>query len=440
MRLPIVQFPRIVAENLAYFASVFQTAEQRKHFCEYVTGLIAGDKATIRAINNLFLNKNDQSSLNKFMSQAEWAEDELNYRRVQFEKQRLQRRPVSATAGRLIIDDTMAHHTACSMEGLAYLRDHSLGHNVWAHNVVTSCYVNRSDQFPVDLRLYYQFNRKYEQQILDKIGVKLQGEPNLANYRQYLASLVSYHYRQQLYRSKTVLAAELVDQAVNWELPFSLVLFDSWFLRWPLIEAIARHHKDWIGACPKDRLVLAQGRWLQLQDYIQTIPASTYRPYKIDQHLYWAFSKVLPMKNLNRQRVRIVASYEDEIKLTRLPDFYTTNRKDWQPKRILTTYLDRWPTETFNEDAKGNLGFEDYQLRQMRAIKRHWYLSFVAYSLLGDQGPPGHSRWAVRGRFQSTGQRCQAVVDELLGDLVHWIARQIEAGLTPDKIIQLLLA
>jgi hypothetical protein len=440
MRLPIVQFPRIVAENLAYFAPVFQTAEQRKHFCEYVTGLIAGDKATIRAINALFLNKNDQSALNKFMSQAEWPEDELNYRRVQFEKLRLHRRPVSATAGRLIIDDTLAHHTACSIEGLAYLWDHRLGHNVWAHDVVTSYYVNRSDQFPVDLRLYYQFNRKYEQQVLDRIGAEIQATPTLANYRQYLASLVSHHYRQQLYRSKTTLAAELVDQAVAWELPFSVVLFDSWFLRWPLVQALDRQHKDWIGACPKDRLVLAKGRWVQLQEYIQTIPVSAYRPCKIGSHLYWAFTKVLPMKNLNRQRVRIVASYENEVKPTQLPNFYAANRIDWQLKRILTTYLDRWPTETFNEDSKANLGFEDYQLRQLRAIKRHWYLSFVAYSLLGDQGPPGHSRWAVRGRFQSTGQRCQAVVDELLADLVHWIAGQIEAGLTPDKISHLLLA
>jgi hypothetical protein len=86
------------------------------------------------------------------------------------------------------------------------------------------------------------------------------------------------------------------------------------------------------------------------------------------------------------------------------------------------------------------LGFEAYQLRHLRAIKRHWYLSFVAYSLLGDQAPPGRSRWAVRGRFQSTGQRCQAVVDELLEDLVHWIARQVDAGLTPDTILQTLLA
>jgi hypothetical protein len=440
VRLPIVQYPRIVAENLSYFASVFETAEQRKHFCEYVTGLIAGDKATIAAINALFLNKNDQSALNKFVTQAKWVEEELNQRRVRFELERLYRRPVSASAGRLILDDTLAHHTQCSMEGLAYLRDHTVGHNVWAHNVVTSYYVNRGDQFPVDFRLYHQFNRKYESQVLNTVRQQLQEKPDLANYRQYLATLISYHYRQRLYRPKTALGAELLDQALDWGLPFDLVLFDSWFLRRPLIEAITNCQKDWIGACPKDRLVLANNRWLQLQDYIQTIPAQAYHPYKIGERLYWAFTKVLPMKNLSRQRVRVVASYQDQLKLSHTPHFYATNRKDWEPKRVLTSYLDRWPTETFNEDAKGNLGFEDYQLRHLRAIRRHWYLSFVAYSLLSDQGPPGRSRWAVRGQFQSTGQRCQAVVDELLGYLVHWIVQQTQAGLSSEYILQTLLA
>jgi hypothetical protein len=326
------------------------------------------------------------------------------------------------------------------MEGLAYLRDHSVGHNVWAHNIVTSYYVNRSDQFPIDFRLYHQFNRKYEKQVLHQVQERLQATPNLDNYRQYLATLLSQHYRQQLYQSKTRLGIDLFRQAICWQVPFSVVLFDSWFLRWPLIEAIEATDKDWIGACPKDRLVLHKQRWTQLQHYLETIPAEAYRPFKLGDRFYWVFSKVLPMKNLKRQRVRIVASYENQLDLNKLPRFYATNRKDWEAKRILTTYLDRWPTETFNEDAKGNLGFEDYQLRQLRAIKRHWYLSFVAYSLLGDQGPPGRSRWAVRGQFHSTGQRCQAVVDELLGYLVHWIVQKSQAGLTPDNILHLLLA
>ena len=432
MRVPIVEYPQIVRQNLPQFEQVFANKNQVKHFCEYITGLIAGDKATIKAINDLFLSKNDQSALNKFLTQAPWDEAELNRYRVLYELERLQRRPISETAGRLIIDDTLAHHTKCSMAGLAYLRDHTIGRNVWAHNVITSYYVNRSDQFPVDFRLYLQFNRKYEDAQLQQQAAKLQSEGDLNAYRQYLVTLLSYHFRQQAYCPKAELAAELVQQAVQWELPFRVVLFDSWFLRWTLISVLERLQLDWVGGCPKNRNVLVQGRWCQLQDYIRTIPAEAYRPYRIGNHLFWAFTKVLAMKNLQRQKVRIVATYEDQVQLSKTPDFYATNRKDWEPKRILTTYLDRWPTETFNEDAKGNLGFEAYQLQNLQGIRRHWYLSFVAYSLLGDQGHPGRSRWAVRGQFQSTGQRCQAVVDELLGYLVHWIAQHLRQGETPD--------
>ena len=38
--LPIVRFPQIIEEQAAWFDPVFATAEQRKHFREYITGLI----------------------------------------------------------------------------------------------------------------------------------------------------------------------------------------------------------------------------------------------------------------------------------------------------------------------------------------------------------------------------------------------------------------
>jgi hypothetical protein len=441
MRLPIVSYPEIIVKNIEKFAAVFETPEQLKHFCEYVTGLIAGDKATVKAINDLYLNKNDQSSLNKFLTQAKWDEDELNHKRVTYELERMQRRPVSSKAGRLILDDTMAHHTQCSIPGLAYLFDHTAGHRVWAHNLVTSYYVNRSDQFPVDFRLYLQFKKDYETKQLVKIGRQWAQDPKDKSLCQsYLSQLISYHYRQQAYHPKAELGATLVKQAIQLNLPFDVVLFDSWYLRWNLISPLTDMKKDWIGGCPKNRKVMVNGRWCQLQAYIKTIPASAYRPYRIGKHLYWAFTKVVAMQALKKQRVRIVATYEDTVDLQKLPTFYACNRKDWEPKRILTTYGDRWPTETFNEDAKGNLGFEDYQLRCWQGIKRHWYLCFVAYSLLGDQGPPGRSRWAVPGQFKSTGQRCRQVVDELLNQLVHWLARQLNQGDSPDELIQMLVA
>ena len=44
----------------------------------------------------------------------------------------------------------------------------------------------------------------------------------------------------------------------------------------------------------------------------------------------------------------------------------------------------------------------------------------------------------MRGRFESTGQRCRAVVDELLGHLVCWIVQQIEGGHSQGTILQVM--
>jgi hypothetical protein len=437
--LPVVRFPRIVEEHATWFDEVFATDEQRKHFREYVTGLIVGDEATVTAINNLFLERNDQSALNKFLTQAVWDEQVLNRRRVQWELARLARRPVSAEAGRLVIDDTLAHHTPCGMDGLAYLWDHTCQQYVWAHDVVTSYYVNRADQFPVDLRLWYQFQAKKERQQLQQAAALLRRQPTLAGQRQYLVDLLVFHLRQQIYRTKTVLAAELVTSAAQLGVPFSVVVFDSWFLHNDLIDSIEAAGKDWIGGCPKDRLVLVQGQWIQLQAYLATIPAAAYRPTQVHDQRYWTFTKVLTVKSLRSRRIRIVASFNNPD-LKGPPRLLAANRKDWERTRILFTYGDRWPTETFNEDAKGHLGFEDYQLRKLCGIRRHWCLGLVAYSLLSDQGQPGHARQGVRAPFESTGQRCHAVANETLHHLVEWIAQRLTEGVPATTVVQTLLA
>jgi len=304
---------------------------------------------------------------------------------------------------------------------------------------VTSYYINRADQFPVDFRLWFQCQVKKELGQLRQAGSLLAAQPTLKGYRQHLANWLVFHIRQQLYRTKTALGADLVRGAVDLGLPFSVVVFDSWFLHNELIDAIQAVDKDWIGGCPKDRLVLIDNQWMQLQEYLKTIPPTAYRLTRVHDHVYWAFTQVLTFKSLRRRPIRMVASF-DNPELKGEPRLLTTNRKDWERTRILLTYGDRWPTETFNEDVKGHLGFEDYQLHKLRGIRRHWYLGFAAYSLLGDQGHPGRSRHGVRAPFESTGQRCRAVANEVLGDLVEWIAQRLEEGVPTATIVQTLLA
>ncbi len=50
-----------------------------------------------------------------------------------------------------------------------------------------------------------------------------------------------------------------------------------------------------------------------------------------------------------------------------------TNRTDWSAKKILASYLQRWPIETFYQDSKGHLGLDEYRMRSAEAIQKHWW-------------------------------------------------------------------
>jgi len=281
----------------------------------------------------------------------------------------------------------------------------------------------------VDFRRWFQF----------QAVPGLATQPTLAGYRHHLVNLWGFHLRQQRYRTKTAVGADLVRGAVDVGRPFSVVVFESWFLPNELIDAIEAVPTDWIGGCPKDRLMLIDHQWVHLQAYLATIPPPADRLTRIHAHAYWAFTKVLTFKSLRRRRIRMVASF-DNPELKGEPRWLTTNRKDWKPTRILLTSSDRWPTATFNEDVKGHLGFEDDQRHKLRGIRRHWSLCLAVSSLLSDQGPPGRARHGVRAPFESTGQRCRAVAHEVLGHPVEWIAQRLEEGLPATTIVQTLLA
>src|SRR5947207_2884443 len=122
--LPILDFPNVVTHYAAQFDSLFGNSHQQQHFREYVSGLILADKATVEAINSLFVEGNDQSALNKFLTQAPWDEDALNARRLQLERDALQRAGASAAHGYLIVDDTFAHPVGQQIEQIAKLWDH----------------------------------------------------------------------------------------------------------------------------------------------------------------------------------------------------------------------------------------------------------------------------------------------------------------------------
>jgi len=249
--LPILEFPSVVTRYANRFDSLFHNSQQQQHFREYVSGLILADKATVDAINSLFVDSNDQSALNKYLTQATWDEQALNARRVQLELESLQRDGRTARAGYLIIDDTLAHHVGQSIQFIAKLWDHSEHQYVWAHNLVTSFYVNGTHRFPVNFRLWIQFQEKVERKHLHAQRAALGVTPTREQLLRYVLTLITFQSRQQHFRTKHKLGQQLVEDAVTHGLPFSTVLFDGWYLHLDLIETIEQKRKDWIGGFPR---------------------------------------------------------------------------------------------------------------------------------------------------------------------------------------------
>ena len=116
-----------------------------------------------------------------------------------------------------------------------------------------------------------------------------------------------------------------------------------------------------------------------MEDLVPLIPSSAYTYVTIGERDYWYFALNLRVPGLGK--VRIVISF-GSAELTGTYAVLVSNRTDWAAKKILETYLQRWPIETFYQDSKGHLGLDEYRMRTATAIQKHWCLVFVAYSFL----------------------------------------------------------
>jgi hypothetical protein len=77
-----VDFPAIVNQALELFGDIFDNEPARRHFAEYLTGLMVAERKNISAINRQFATTTDQSCLNRWLVEAAWDAAALNDRRL----------------------------------------------------------------------------------------------------------------------------------------------------------------------------------------------------------------------------------------------------------------------------------------------------------------------------------------------------------------------
>jgi hypothetical protein len=459
MQLPIVAPAPIVTAHADIFRDLFENRCQFHHFQNYLTGLIVLDNKSLANISRCVLESADKTNLSRFFSEAPWFQDRLNDRRVAYLLQQTKEVRGPKADALLILDDTLCEHVGSLFDYVDRHYNHGDATYPLAHNPVTSHYVSGPVRFPLDLRLYRRYEELTHWEAFVHKHFPEQSIPTTKKDRARLHKAVdpillddaNFQHLHQQFRTKIDLGIELLEAAIRHKVPFSVLLFDSWYLADELVSMARYHKKDWVSLLKKNRnletnsFVLKdtagkplplEGPHMAVETLVPLIPPTAYRAVTVRDKTYWTFTLAVRLPGLGK--VRLVVSFKNP-ELTGTYVVLVTNRVDWGAQRIITLYLQRWPRETFYQDGKTHLGLDEYRMRHAEAIGKHWCLVFVAYSLL-HLDCLALSPTKGSSPLKTIGEACRQQAQALIQALILYAHDRLQLGQRAEDIFAHLFA
>jgi hypothetical protein len=403
----ITSFPQVVREAVEEFGDIFVCEPERRHFAEYLTGLMVAARKTVRGINSEFAMTTDQSCLNRFLTDVSWDEAELNERRLAWLQNDSSTR--YGDRGVIAIDNVLIDHDGVFIKDVGWFWDHAEDRYKIAHDYLFINYVCTSGKhYPLEYRRF----KKHEQ-------CEATGEE---------------------FVNHTKLCCELVDWACDREIPGDFT-FDSYFTNAEILNHI--HGKQdrfgrpraYVGDLKFNRKIIWKGREMRADAMAAEISPESRKPFKRGRKQQWYFTATIRIPDVNH-KVRIVIIWDK--KRDREPrKIMVTNRVAWEFIRIQQVYRYRWTgTETFHRDGKQELGMGDCQLRNGQGQTRHMYLVMLAYTLLMAQLQQNRAKEWAACKLKTIGEACRAVLRETLRDTLDWAIEQVtEYGRSRDHVM-----
>ena len=403
----IVEFPQVVQEALTQYGNLFANECQRRHFAEYLTGLMVAERKTVLGINREFADTTDQSCLNRFLTDAAWDAKALNQRRLE----ELQKAPATrySDQGVIAIDNTLIDRDGLLIPDAGWFWDHAEERHKIAQDYLFANYVCTSGKhYPLEFRLF----RKQE------ISEALK-EP---------------------FRNHTALCRELIDWVCERSIPGDFTM-DSYFTNAEILNHIhgktdeSGRPRGYVGDLKSNRKLEWKGKIIKANDLATSIPANDRKEMRIGDKRQWYFTVTVRIPEVNHKvRIVLLWRYRSDDQPCKI---LVTNRITWEVGRIVRVYRHRWTgTETFHRDGKQQLGLGDCQLRDVQGSTRHMYLVMLAYSLLVSQLRQGRAReWALQ-RLTTIGEACRAMLRENLRATLAWVIEQVNEKERPfDHVV-----
>jgi len=302
----------------------------------------------------------DYQSLQYFFSDAKWDYNALNNRRINMLKK--QRTASFTQGGILAIDDTgSVKPRSKKTEGVAYQYCPSVKGQAYCNVAVGSCFVKGSKHIPLNFKFY-----------------KTQD-----NFR-----LGKYDFE---FKSKLDFAQELVDEAIEENINFSYVVFDSWYSSSDFIEFIDEKKHDFITEINSVRKVLFKDPvsrkmlWLQQNELVKLIKKHFRDKTKVVRYKDTLLTTYSFQTRLKECSVPVKAFVifnklsEDDSKSVRI---LITNDLKLSYKKVVDIYMPRRGIERAFQELKDTFYFDHYQVRSKERIMRYWMLCALVFTLI----------------------------------------------------------
>jgi len=383
-----VDFPTIVQEALVIFGALFDTEPARRHFAEYLTGLIVAENKTVSGINRALALTTDQSCFNRWLTEVAWDVTALNDRRLAW----LQPAPQTRYSGRgvIAIDKTLVTHEGKLIEDVGWFWDHADERHVIAHDSIISndvCPSRAHD--PIEWRRFQKRDTCPAQECKD--------HPEWC--------------------------IALMDDALKRGIPGAFTL-DSSFPSAKGLNHLQSKQAASVGDLQLHRKVVYAGREQKLQDVARPIPWEAKKPVRVGSRRYWYFSKHMRIPDVGHP-VRVVLLWRERGD-PEARKALVSHRLGWEVIRMIVVYRHRWTgTETFHRDGKPQRGLGDCQVRSGEGQTRHVSLVSAASSLLRRSLQQSRAQDWARRTLTTIGEACRAVKAETLERLIDWVVDKL---------------
>jgi len=337
----IAGIPKRVRHLFSKFKKYF-TKPQYRNFCRTMLGLIIAGKGEhdVKSINELFIDRKDQSSLNRFITESKWDIEAVAREGRDLLLNEAEHDPAIEIK---VIDDTVCRKYSPRTEMVCYNHSSTMG-TVLSHDYVTSLYVNGGVAVSDGLKLYGNEKKCREK------GVE--------------------------FKTKVQLACDLIRDHVS-QAKRTICMWDSWYTCLDLIEECRAHGYSWIGEIKGNRIVFYGGKRIRLDGLFDLMcREGGFTDAVVDGELYQAFKADVYMPKIGE--VSIVANVKvgtDDVHLL------CTDMVGGGVGELLGHVLERHRVEDYYKDAKA-LGLGEYRFRGSEAALIHAHLVSLACALL----------------------------------------------------------